>query len=248
VILLAIDTATAATTVALSTEQESWENTRVDATRHAEHLTPMIHELFTRAELSIRDLAGIVVGVGPGPFTGLRVGIATGIAMSTALDIPIAGLCTLDVLAHQAGGPVTVVTRARRVEVFWADYDAQGDRVGGPLALPVDVARSRLGDRCVGDAVASLRMDADAPHRDVQTEVVEYPSASAMLALTRQLLNSVEPWPTDTGGLHADLDDAVSQGESTSVALAQWSALGRTLLPANPLYLRRPDAIASAQR
>ncbi len=245
-ILLALDTATAATTVALATPERTWELTRVDATHHAEHLAPMMNELFAQAELGPKDLDGIVLGVGPGPFTGLRVGIATGIAMSQVLGIPIAGLCTLDVLAYQAGGPVTVVTRARRVEVFWADYDAQGVRVGGPLALPDDVARSRLAARSAGDAVPSLlAMDA-APHHG--RDAIEYPSAAAMIDLARQRLTSGESWPVGAIDLHADLDDAVSQGESTSAALSHWAAAGRVLLPANPLYLRRPDAVASAQR
>lgn len=247
-ILLALDTATAATTVALATQEETWESTRVDATHHAEHLTPMIHELFVRAALTPRDLTGVIVGVGPGPFTGLRVGIATGIAMSQALNIPAAGLCTLDVIAYQAGGPVTVVTRARRIEVFWAEYDAQGVRVSGPFALPDHVARSRLGPRSAGDAARSLIAVGEFPLHDVEIGAIEYPSASAMIDLARQRLTSGESWPAGAADLRADLDDAASQGQSTSVTLAQWSAEGRVLLPASPLYLRRPDAIASVQR
>ena len=241
--VLAFDTATAATTVALATPEKIWEHTRVDATRHAEHLTPMIQQLLVDADVSAPDLTGIVVGVGPGPFTGLRVGIATAIAMSQTLGIPVAGLCTLDVLAFQAGGPVTVATRARRVEVFWASYDGQGTRIAGPLALTDEIAMSRMGSRCVGDAVRVL-VGAD----DGQAVGVEYPSAASMIDLLRERFAAGENWPQGDVGPVVALEDAASQGSATSEVLARWAAMGHVLLPARPLYLRRPDAVATAQR
>jgi tRNA threonylcarbamoyl adenosine modification protein YeaZ len=241
--LLAFDTATAATTVALASPDKVWELTRVDATRHAEHLTPMIAQLLAEADLAPRDLAGIVVGVGPGPFTGLRVGIATAIAMSQTLGIPLAGLSTLDVLAYQAGGPVTVATRARRVEVFWADYDEQGSRIAGPLALTDEIAAARMGARCAGDAVRGLLASGDA-----QAIEVEFPSAASMIGLLRERFTIGETWPQDDVGPQISLEDATSQGGATSDALFRWATMGRVVLPALPLYLRRPDAVATAQR
>jgi tRNA threonylcarbamoyl adenosine modification protein YeaZ len=241
--LLAFDTATAATTVALASPDKVRELTRVDGTRHAEHLTPMIAQLFADADLAPRDLAGIVVGVGPGPFTGLRVGIATAIAMSHTLGIPLAGLSTLDVLAYQAGGPVTVATRARRVEVFWADYDEQGSRIAGPLALTDEIAAERMGARCAGDAARGLLASDDA-----QAIEVEFPSAASMISLLRERFSLGETWPLGDVGPQITLEDAASQGGATSDALSRWTAMGRVVLPALPLYLRRPDAVATAQR
>jgi tRNA threonylcarbamoyl adenosine modification protein YeaZ len=88
----------------------------------------------------------VAVGVGPGPFTGLRVGLVTARTLALALDIPVYGVCTLDVLAAQAVDegldvPFLVATDARRKEVYWAAYDDRGQRVEGPhVDRPADVA------------------------------------------------------------------------------------------------------------
>src|SRR4051794_2488638 len=98
----------------------------------------------------MRDLTAVAVGIGPGPYTGLRVGVATAGAVADALGVPAYGVCTLDVLAHQAGSEraITAITDARRREVFWACYDAGGHRVAGPnVNRPADVA---LRGRAVG--------------------------------------------------------------------------------------------------
>ncbi len=86
------------------------------------------------------DLDAVVVGCGPGPFTGLRVGMATAAAYGHALDIPVHGVCSLDGIGGQTAGAVLVVTDARRREVYWARY-RDGLRVAGPeVAAPADVA------------------------------------------------------------------------------------------------------------
>ena len=86
------------------------------------------------AGTSLRDIDAVVVGVGPGPFTGLRVGMVTAAALGDALDVPVHGVCSLDAIAVEAAGegPLLVVTDARRREVYWAAYDAAGHRVDGP--------------------------------------------------------------------------------------------------------------------
>ena len=151
--MLGLDTATAVTTVAVyDGDRVRGEHSVADARRHAEVLGPAIVDVLAQAEASVSDLAHVVVGVGPGPYTGLRVGVATAAALSEALGVPLHGVCSLDVLAHQAGtgAPLTVVTDARRREVFWARYDASGQRVSGPdVSRPADVA-SELTGRVVG--------------------------------------------------------------------------------------------------
>jgi tRNA threonylcarbamoyl adenosine modification protein YeaZ len=141
VLLLGIDTATAATTVALSDGVRVLaESTTTDPRRHAEVLGPAIDEVLHVAGARAADLTAVGVGVGPGPYTGLRVGVATATALADALHVPAYGICSLDVLAHQAGpDETTVVTDARRREVFWAQY-AGGVRVEGPAVnRPADV-------------------------------------------------------------------------------------------------------------
>jgi tRNA threonylcarbamoyladenosine biosynthesis protein TsaB len=142
-VLLAFDTATPAVTVAVhdGTDVRA-ESTHVDAMRHGELLAPAIADVLDRAGATRTDLTGVAVGVGPGPFTGLRVGLVTARTFGAVLGIPVHGVCTLDVLAAAAevDGPFVVATDARRKEVYWASYADRLTRVGGPhVAKPADV-------------------------------------------------------------------------------------------------------------
>ena len=146
--LLAFDTATPAVTVALYDEGRVLaESTGVDAMRHGELLAPAITAVLDQAGVIRQDVTAIAVGVGPGPFTGLRVGLVTARTLGTVLQVPVYGVCTLDVLAADAfdsgavAGEFLVATDARRKEVYWATYDGQGVRLGGPqVSRPADVA------------------------------------------------------------------------------------------------------------
>ncbi len=88
----------------------------------------------------MEQLDAVVVGCGPGPFTGLRVGMATAAAYGHALDIPVYGVCSLDAIGGATTGASLVVTDARRREVYWARY-LDGVRVAGPAVnAATDVA------------------------------------------------------------------------------------------------------------
>ena len=144
-IILAIDTATPAVTagiVKLDGIEVLAERVTVDARAHAEQLTPNVLAALSDAGLTVDDLAAVVVGCGPGPFTGLRVGMATAAAYGHALGIPVHGVCSLDAIGIDSAGTVSevlVVTDARRREVYWARY-RDGVRVGGPnVNTPADV-------------------------------------------------------------------------------------------------------------
>jgi len=143
-LLLAFDTATHAVTVALHDgARVIAESTTVDASRHGELLAPSIRAVLTDARAEVRDVTGIAVGVGPGPFTGLRVGLVTARTMAAVLLVPAVGMCTLDVVAAAVtcGEPFMVATDARRKEVYWAHYDSPTSRVGAPVvSRPADVA------------------------------------------------------------------------------------------------------------
>jgi tRNA threonylcarbamoyl adenosine modification protein YeaZ len=144
-IILAIDTATPAVTagiVKLDGIEVLAERVTVDARAHAEQLTPNVLAALADAGLSVGDLGAVVVGCGPGPFTGLRVGMATAAAYGHALGIPVHGVCSLDAIGIESAGTVSevlVVTDARRREVYWARY-RDGVRVDGPAVnSPADV-------------------------------------------------------------------------------------------------------------
>src|SRR4051794_25447480 len=97
--------------------------------RHGEMLAPGIERVLAEAGASAADLTGIAVGVGPGPFTGLRVGLVTARTLALVREIPVHGVCSLDVLAAEAIDrgmeEFVVATDARRKEVYLASY-AQG--------------------------------------------------------------------------------------------------------------------------
>jgi tRNA threonylcarbamoyl adenosine modification protein YeaZ len=144
VLTLAIDTSSIVTSVALHDGVDVVQS--VDETaphRHGELLAPAIDAMLRSAGVGPRALERIAVGVGPGPFTGLRVGLMTARALGHALDIEVIGVGSLDAIAAQrAGRPLVVATDARRREVYWATYGADGSRTAGPAVdTPVDVAR-----------------------------------------------------------------------------------------------------------
>jgi len=99
---------------------------------HGELLAPNIQEVLFRTRVTPQELDAVVVGLGPGPYTGLRVGIVTGASMADALKIPAYGVCSLDAVAARSSSAVLVVSDARRKEIYYGVYDGRGERVAGP--------------------------------------------------------------------------------------------------------------------
>jgi tRNA threonylcarbamoyl adenosine modification protein YeaZ len=135
-IVLAIDTATPAVTAGVVRRAPGGlellaQRVTVDPRAHAEALTPNIVAALSDSGYSMSDLQAVIVGCGPGPFTGLRVGMATAAAFGHALNIPVHGVCSLDAIGVCTTGDALVVTDARRREVYWARY-RDGVRTDGP--------------------------------------------------------------------------------------------------------------------
>lgn len=109
-----------------------------DSRAHAEQLMPLVTATLAGAGRRLADIGLIVVGVGPGPFTGLRVGVVTAQTLGLALGVPVRGVCSLDAVAagHAAEGEFLAVSDARRREVYWARYAADGRRLEGPAVSP----------------------------------------------------------------------------------------------------------------
>lgn len=139
-LILALDTATSTSVIALVGDSGVVATfAEASPQRHAEVLAPAL-------ELLMRDyrdaVTHIVCGVGPGPFTGLRVGVASARALGHVLGVPVVGVCTLDVLARSriardaVSEPFEVVVPARRREVYAAGYDSAGRRLGAPTIRP----------------------------------------------------------------------------------------------------------------
>jgi tRNA threonylcarbamoyladenosine biosynthesis protein TsaB len=149
-VLLALDTATPAVTVAVH-DGVAVLSTRhsVEVRRHAEVLAPLLAQVLAEAGVRGPELSEVLVGVGPGAYTGLRVGLATAQALGLAWGVPVHGVCTLDALAAQAvtgqqlAGGLLVVTDARRGQVFWARYGPDGARRSGPAVDDPSVVEHR---------------------------------------------------------------------------------------------------------
>ncbi|MET8469981.1 tRNA (adenosine(37)-N6)-threonylcarbamoyltransferase complex dimerization subunit type 1 TsaB [Streptomyces sp. NPDC006422] len=155
-LLLALDTATPAVTVALHDGSSVVaESTQVDARRHGELLLPAVDRVLAEAGVRLDAVTGIAVGVGPGPYTGLRVGLMTADTFGLALGVPVHGVCTLDALAYEArdevAGPFVVATDARRKEVYWARYENGRTRTTeAAVDRPADIAEAVAGMPAVG--------------------------------------------------------------------------------------------------
>ena len=126
VLVLAFDTSAPAVSVAVHDGAAVLASaTGEGAMAHGELLAPAIARALGDAGASMQDVTDVAVGVGPGPFTGLRVGVVTALTLGASLGVPTHGVCSLDVLAAEMteGEPFLIATDARRKEVYWALYD-----------------------------------------------------------------------------------------------------------------------------
>jgi tRNA threonylcarbamoyl adenosine modification protein YeaZ len=125
---------------ALAVAEVLAERTRPGVRQHGEQLMPAVLEACAEAGVRPAELDAVVCGLGPGPFTGLRVGIASAAAVADAVGVPAHGVCSLDAIAAGTTGSLLVVTDARRREVYWAAY-RDGRRTDGPAVdAPAELA------------------------------------------------------------------------------------------------------------
>jgi len=164
--------------------------------RHAESLAPMIAFVLDQAGLAPTDLSAVAVDVGPGLFTGMRVGIATADAMAWALEIPVVGVSSLDALALDAARgdeTIAVALDARRGEIYWALYRpaegaAEPVRIGEPRVSPPDDVVEHLADRaedvvCAGNGFLRHAEALAAPWMHVLGAQFAAPSAEAVVRI-----------------------------------------------------------------
>ncbi len=145
-LVLALDTSTVVNVGLACGDRVLATATVADQMAHVEELMPLVSECVDAAAVRVADLGQLIVGVGPGPFTGLRVGVVTARMLSYVLRIGLRGVCSLDVLAAQflgeSPGEFVVATDARRREVYWARYSPLGVRLGEPrVSRPSDLPR-----------------------------------------------------------------------------------------------------------
>ncbi len=156
--VLAIDTSTSRSCVAIiEGTKVLYSGFRDGATAHGPSLPALVQEA-----LAVTDVDEVVVGMGPGPFTGLRVGIAFAQSFALAREIPVRGVCSLDAIAAQVQEKDFIITvDARRKEVYWARY-SNGVRIAEPAVnFPADVTGATVHADLFPDMVSLTNLPGD---------------------------------------------------------------------------------------
>jgi tRNA threonylcarbamoyladenosine biosynthesis protein TsaB len=255
--VLALDTS-AAVAVSLVTDDGVPLAARreTEERRHAERLGPMITGVLADAGVARGDLTAIVVGTGPAPFTGLRVGLVTARTLALALGVPVLGVPSLDALAVQAardlrpapGTTVVTVTDARRREVYWARYRVTGAEGAGG-AGSADGAGFAGG----ADEVAADGADAADAARAADVEPLDGPGVERPDRLAADGLLAGAVVVGRGAALYPDVLVAADGGplDPDPAVLAQIALARRARgveQPSEPLYLRRPDVMEPGAR
>lgn len=219
-LVLALDTATARITAGVvELEPDGPPVTLaardgVGARAHAELLAPAVRDALAEAGRTRRDLDAVVAGLGPGPFTGLRVGLVTAAAMGDALGLPVHGVGTHDAVAAGLPGRVLIVTDARRREVYWS-LVVDGVRTHGPEVVAPAVLAERLEadlgpvDRIVGDAAGQIGAE----------EALPGPTPAGLVAVAAPALRAGTT-PAPLAPLYLRRPDAVPPGAPKTVTRA----------------------------
>jgi tRNA threonylcarbamoyl adenosine modification protein YeaZ len=164
----------------------------IDAKAHGELLAPAVAAVLAAAGVGSRDLGAVVAGVGPGPYTGLRVGLATAAAIGAALSIPTYGICSLDAIGTASRSATLVATDARRKEIYWAIY-----RGGVALTEPAVDRPDRVAELLSGSEVEVALGDGARRYADVLRFPVldepRYPPPVALAMLAAERLRSGAP-------------------------------------------------------
>lgn len=221
--LLGIDTAAGTCSVALWTDGAILARSEEIERGHAERLMPMLVALLADAGVGFADLDAVAVSVGPGAFTGLRIGLAAARGIALAAGLPCFGTTTLEAIADDvgerrragavpAGLPLLVGLDTKRRDLYGQAFDAAGVPLGPPQVGGADMIAALLcadGERLVaGDGAAALvAADATGGGRAIVLSECRYPTAAAVARL----------------------------------AARRWMQGERPLRPPSPLYLRAAD-------
>jgi tRNA threonylcarbamoyladenosine biosynthesis protein TsaB len=233
VVILAIDTATSRVSVALGDGGEVVGAVALaGGRRHAEQLAPAIRYLCDELHVELRHLASIAVGVGPGLFTGLRVGVTTAKVLAQTLRVPVVGVASLDLVAYplrHTDRMVVAVLDARRHEVFHASYRpvpggvqrVSDYAVRRPEELAADLQTEAHGILLAGDGVARYRSELGAlEHAELAGAEYAYPSVAALVELgTARVEREEFEAPSELRPLYLRRSDAEIERDRASLGV-----------------------------
>jgi tRNA threonylcarbamoyl adenosine modification protein YeaZ len=243
-VVLALDTASAVTSVALVGAGTVVEQSHADPRGHAEVVIPLVRAVLTKSATTRPEI--MACGVGPGPYTGLRVGIATARALALSWSVPLVGVCSLDAVAWAArasgvAGPLGVAMDARRREIYWATYDQFGQRTDGPgVCRPSELQASAVDLHWVGSGTSALP-----PPLHIVEPPLWGPSGLPGLAgaIAQRVQQELLPGFVEAGAFRHAAGSWLADHGADSGATAR-GLMGQVILAPEPLYLRRPDAVA----
>ncbi|CAB4672123.1 unannotated protein [freshwater metagenome] len=233
-VMLAMDTSSPASSVAvLDGDVLLAHEVHVDPRNHAEVLAVLVQKALATA--GSPRVTGVAVGVGPGAYTGLRVGVSSAQAYGLVWDVPVIGVCSLDAMALAVSDavdqPFVCAIDARRKEVYWAQYDADGQRASGPhVQRPSEIAAQVRMLPWFGDIAMAYMEQLQAQIADT----VAYPDARDVARFALHHLQSGYV----INDSRAELSTHGHDDGATALALS-----GQRLLAPYPLYVRRPDAV-----
>lgn len=209
-LVLTLDTSTSDSSVGLAfwpPGGQAWRalgEERVPGNVHVEQLVPILERRLREAREqhgALGAVQAVVVGLGPGPYTGLRIGIATAAAYGDAAGLPVHGVCGLDAIAEEVSREapgekdLLVVADAKRREVFWARY-LGARRIGPPGVCPPAELTELLGGSVPQLAAGATRLLDGTALQDVPRSPVTAPSPCGLVAaLTQELLSGAAPGP-----------------------------------------------------
>lgn len=250
-LILGIETATSRVGCAIGDSNGVCSAVQTKRDRHhGELLAPHIKKACTQAGVALQDIEAVAVDIGPGLYTGLRVGITTAITIAHALSVPMIGVTSLDLVAYgvrDTQSPSVAVIDARRGEVFWARYDRTELDVQ-PLSAPaVDTPEAVVSQLRTKPSSSAVPNESTEPHQSATTNKRSSHTAGEILVAGDGAIKFVEVFAGLMGVTLADSDFAHPSAESL-VLLAQERASKKHWVSDDqiaPLYLRRPDAKAN---
>jgi tRNA threonylcarbamoyladenosine biosynthesis protein TsaB len=197
VIVLGIETSTAQTTVAIGNERGIISATLISKGQaHQEVVVPNIEHLLRWSDTPVKSIGGVAVGLGPGLFTGMRVGLATAKTLAQVLSIPIVGLASLDLVAFSVRycrRLICATIDAKRGEVFYAFYrPVPGGvtrfsefEVGPPARLLADLEAAAQDILLVGNGSVVYRRELEEAgnHVEFASAAYAFPAATALVEL-----------------------------------------------------------------
>ncbi len=213
--LLALDTSTPLVSVAVYDDVSGSVLASLTSDRpmkHGESVAPLVDRALSSAGVARSDLTGIAAGTGPGPFTGLRVGLVSARVLGLALGVPVRGVCSLDAVAAavSSSGQFVVVSDARRKELFHASYSPDGQRLTDPaVSRPADVLAGLPEDTLVVGPGVPVYPDAFA--RTAGPHTVEAADVARLVATGAAHVTDPEP-------IYLRRPDAVAPGPPKRVS------------------------------